>query len=219
MPTISAENYLKAIYHLQRHHPKVKTKAIAEQLNVSQPSVSSMLQSLAASGLVEHQPYKGTSLTVAGTKEALMVIRKHRLIEMFLVETLGYAWDEVHEEAEQLEHSVSDLLAQRIDEFLGSPQFDPHGDPIPTADGQIFHRDAMPLSEARASQSVRVTRVLDQQPDVLRHLTKLGLTPQAEIVIVEVLPFDGQMTLQIGADEATVSRALASRLLVTPLEA
>lgn len=216
MPTISAENYLKAIYHLQRRHTKVKTKDIADRLDVSQPSVSSMLQSLSSEGLVEHKPYKGTRLTDAGERAALMVIRKHRLIEMFLVETLGYSWDEVHDEAEQLEHSVSDDLAQRIDDFLGNPQFDPHGDPIPTADGQVFHRDSMPLAEAEPAARVRITRVLDQQPDVLRHLTKLGLTPNAEIEVVEVLPFDGQMTLRVSDSQATISRTLASRLLVTP---
>ena len=216
MPTVSAENYLKAIYHLQRMHTKVKTKDIADRLDVSQPSVSSMLQSLAADGLVEHKPYKGTRLTDRGVKTALTVIRKHRLIEMFLVETLGFSWDEVHDEAEQLEHSVSDMLAQRIDDFLGNPQFDPHGDPIPTADGQVFHRDSIPLHEADPGVRLRIARVLDQQPDVLRHLTKLGLTPNAEIEVVEVLPFDGQMTLRVDHGQATISRTLASRLLVTP---
>lgn len=216
MPTISVENYLKAIYHLQTRHGRVKTKAIATALDVSLPSVSSMLQSLAESGLVEHEPYRGATLSANGRKMALGVIRKHRLIEMFLVETLDYSWDEVHAEAEQLEHAISDQLAQRIDDFLGNPQFDPHGDPIPTADGEVFHRDAIPLNEAEPPNHFKLTRVLDQAPDVLRHLTKLGLTPETDIQVIDVLPFDGQMTLRIEENEATVSRTLASRLLVTP---
>lgn len=216
MPTTSVENYLKAIYHLQTRHGKVKTKDIAARLDVSLPSVSSMLQSLAGEGLVQHKPYKGAKLTDDGVIAALQVIRKHRLIEMFLVETLGFSWDEVHAEAELLEHAVSDKLAQRVDDFLGNPQFDPHGDPIPTADGQVFHRDAIPLNEAQPPDKFRITRVLDQQPDVLRHLTKLGLTPNAGIEVLEVLPFDGQMTLRVDDSEATISRTLASRLLVTP---
>ncbi len=216
MPTIAIENYLKAIYHLQVRHGRVKTKDIALQLDISLPSVSSMLQSLANDGLVEHQRYRGATLTADGRRAALAVIRKHRLIEMFLVETLDFAWDEVHAEAEQLEHAVSDKLALRIDEFLGHPQFDPHGDPIPTADGEVFHRASIPLNEAEPPQKFRLARVLDQAPDVLRHLTRLGLTPDTAIQVVEVLPFDGQMTLLIEDVEATVSRTLASRLLVTP---
>ena len=216
MPTISVENYLKAIYHLQNQHGKVKTKGLAERLGVSLPSVSSMVQSLAADGLVQHEPYRGTTLTESGQRAALAVIRKHRLIEMFLVDTLDFTWDEVHAEAELLEHAVSDKLAHRICEFLGNPQFDPHGDPIPTADGEVFHRDSIPLNEALPPSRFRLARVLDQAPDVLRHLTRLGLTPDTPIEVLEVLPFDGQMTVLINESEATVSRALASRLLVTP---
>ncbi len=218
MPTISAENYLKAIYHLQRRTETVKTKEIADHLDVSQPSVSSMLQTLAGNGLVEHTPYRGTKLTDRGVKAALNVIRKHRLIEMFLVETLEFSWDEVHDEAEQLEHSVSDRLAQRIDDFLGNPQFDPHGDPIPTADGQVFHRASSPLNEVEPTQRVRLARVLDQQPDVLRHLRQLGLVPDAVLTVMDILSFDGQMTISVDGREATVSRKLSSRLLVVPAE-
>lgn len=218
MPTTTVENYLKAIYHLQEDGAKVKTTAVAERLGVSRPSVSSMLQSLSAEGLVDHEPYRGARLTDQGLIAALSVIRKHRLIEIFLVELLEYDWDEVHAEAEQLEHSVSDKLAQRIDDFLGNPQFDPHGDPIPTADGQIFKRNAIPLNQTVPDQRVRIVRVLDQQPDVLRHLTREGLTPDTEIEVVEVLPFDGQMTVTVGDAMSTISRTLASRLLVTPAE-
>lgn len=218
MPTISVENYLKAIYHLQENGGKVKTTAVADRLNVSRPSVSNMLQSLSSEGLVDYEPYRGARLTEQGVAAALSVIRKHRLIEIFLVETLDYEWDEVHAEAEQLEHAVSDKLAQRIDDFLGNPQFDPHGDPIPTADGEIFKRNSIPLNQAIPGQRVRIARVLDQQPDVLRHLTQQQLVPSTEIEVLEVLPFDGQMTVRVADEDVTISRTLASRLLVTPAD-
>lgn len=218
MPTISVENYLKAMYHLQHRHGRVKTKQLADQLCVSLPSVTSMLQSMGSDALVEYQPYKGALLTTRGEKVALKVIRKHRLIEMFLVETLEFTWDEVHAEAELLEHAVSDKLAQRIDDFLGNPQFDPHGDPIPTADGEVVHRAVIPLHEAVPGMEVQIARVLDQQPDLLRHLTRIALVPGATLSVVEVLPFDGQMTVKVGEESATISRSLASRLLVTEAE-
>lgn len=216
-PSTSVEDYVKVIYDLQeRGSGPVTISRVAERLAVSNSSVSGMLRKLGELGLVDHQRYGDVRLTPTGDKVALAVLRRHRLIELYLVEELGYSWDEVHDEAEQLEHSVSDELAQRIDDFLGNPQFDPHGDPIPTADGQVFHRESTPLSEVEPPAKVRVVRVLDQQPDVLRHLTRLGLTPNAELEIVEVLSFDGQMTVRIGEKEATVSRTLASRLLVAP---
>lgn len=220
MPTISVENYLKAIFHLQSEVPdeRVKTKEIAEHLEISLPSVTSMLKSLSDEGLVEYVPYKGAHLTGQGRKMALKVIRNHRLIEVFLVRTLGYSWDEVHAEAELLEHAISDKLAERIDRFLAHPRFDPHGDPIPTADGQIFRHDAIALSDAEVGMRVRIERVLDQQPEVLRYLEKIGLTPSATLEVAEVLPFDGQMLLTIEGLKASVSASLASRLLVTRLE-
>lgn len=220
MPTISVENYLKAIYqHQQRGGERVKTKEVADHLEISLPSVTSMLKSLAREGLVDYQRYHGVTLTEAGRLLALSVIRKHRLIELFLVDTLDYTWDEVHNEAERLEHAISDELAQRIERYLGSPRFDPHGDPIPTADGQIFPHEAIPLDQADVGVKLRVKRVLDQDPEVLRYLERVGLTPQTDCTIQEVLPFDGQMFLVLDGDRhVSLSNALATRLLVTPLE-
>lgn len=216
MPTTSVENYLKAMYHLESSGDRVKTKALAEALDVSHASVSNMLQSLAGEDLVEYQRYKGALLTESGRATALNVIRKHRLIEMFLVETLGYTWDEVHHEAETLEHSVSDQLAQRIDDFLGNPQFDPHGDPIPTADGQIHHLEAHPLAETQPGRTVLFTRVLDQNPQLLRYLSGLGLSPGTRLEVVGVEDYDGLMTVEIeGAAATTLSRTVSTRLLVT----
>lgn len=217
MPSISVENYLKVIYGLETRFGRAKNKLIADDLMVSLPSVTSKLRALAADGLVDYEAYKGAKLTDAGRFIALKVIRKHRLIEMFLVETLGFGWDEVHLEAEALEHAVSDTVAARIEAFLGHPKTDPHGDPIPSADGQITMEEAQPLNEFQANARVRVTRVLDQSPDVLRHLTQVGLTLSTAIEVTDVLPFDGQMTLKIGNSHIQVSRMLASRLLVTEI--
>lgn len=215
MPSVSVENYLKAIYHLELRSDRVKTKELADALEVSLPSITSMLKTMAADGLVEYQPYKGARLTNEGLEQALKVIRKHRLVEMFLVETLGFTWDEVHAEAEQLEHAVSDLLAERISVYLGDPRFDPHGDPIPTAQGVVHKMESMPLSTAMPGFQGEVVRVLDQNPEVLRHLTKVGLTPSSDFRVLSVQEFDGQMQLEIADSIRDISAVLASRLMVT----
>lgn len=221
MPTISVENYLKAIYHLsqQAEDKRVKTKALADHLSLSLPSVTSMLKSLGDEGLVEYTRYKGASLTGRGRKEALNVIRKHRLVEVFLVTTLDYTWDEVHAEAERLEHAISDELAARMDHFLSYPRFDPHGDPIPDAHGQLPEREIIPLDQAPALVELRIDRVTDQDPELLRYLKRLGLVPMAKCTILEVVSYDGQVSLEVAAQEVTISHAVASRLLVKPLEA
>jgi len=221
MPTISVENYLKAIYHLESHgEVPVKTKSLAERLGISAPSVTSMLKSLARDGLVDYLPYKGASLSREGTRAALKVIRKHRLVEVFLVQTLGLSWDEVHEEAELLEHAVSETLVARIDDFLGHPRFDPHGDPIPTDDGQIHRLETIRLDEAEVNESYRLERVLDQGSAVLKYLDKIGLTINRSFTVVEILSFDGQLFLDIHDSDplrAAISHSLAARLLVTKL--
>lgn len=219
MPSTSAENYLKTIYIRQQEEGRrVKTKEIAEDLEVSLPSVSGMLKSLAGDELVEYEPYRGVRLTEKGQKLALRVIRNHRLIEVFLVQTLGYSWDEVHSEAERLEHAVSDKLVERIDAFLSHPRFDPHGDPIPTAEGVLQHREMMNLCDAEEGTTLRVERVLDQTPEVLRYLDRIGLRPGATLVVDEVLSFDGQMFLRVDAEEISISERLAGKMLVTELE-
>ncbi len=216
MPTISTENYLKAIYSRQEEKKgRVKTKEIAEDLDISRPSVSGMLKSLSDDGLVEYEPYQGVRLTQKGRDEALRVIRNHRLIEVFLVKTLGYSWDEVHEEAERLEHAVSDKLVERIDAFLNHPRFDPHGDPIPTAEGELEARDMINLAEADEGMSLRVERVLDQTPEVLRYLDRIGLRPGSTLEVREILSFDGQMFLRTGGEEVSISARLAGKMLVT----
>ena len=219
MPTITVENYLKAIYSRQGETGRrEKTKEIADDLEVSLPSVSGMIKSLSEEGLVEYEPYKGVRLTEQGRKTALHVIRNHRLIEVFLMRTLGYSWDEVHPEAERLEHAVSDRLVERIDAFLDYPRVDPHGDPIPTAEGELHRREVVNLCETDEGMQVRIERVLDQTPEVLRYLERIGLKPGAVVRITEILSFDGQMFLDVDGEKVTVSESLAGKMLVTLIE-
>ncbi len=216
MHSISNENYLKALFHLERKAERVTTTAIAETLEVTLPSATKMMKTLAAAGLVQHVPYRGSSLTEEGNRAALRVIRKHRLIEVFLVEVLGYRWDEVHDEAERLEHAVSDPLADRIDAFLGFPTADPHGDPIPSASGELLRHEALSLLDLEPGRPATVRRVLDQDTEVLQYLAQIGLRPSATVAVLEAHPFEGPLRIQIGSDEAILGRQLARRVLVVP---
>ncbi len=182
MASLTVENYAKTIYQLtaaQEGRP-ASTGQIATALGVSPGTVTSMLKTLDAARLATHRPYEGVALTRAGRMLALRVIRRHRLIELFLMRTLDMTWDEVHDEAEHLEHAVSDLLVERIDAYLGRPEVDPHGDPIPPADAHSLAdgEDVAPrsLAECEAGAAFRLTRVLDQSPEFLRYLTECGLT-------------------------------------------
>ncbi|MEO1170968.1 MAG: metal-dependent transcriptional regulator [Myxococcota bacterium] len=211
---VSLENYVKAIYHLGRDGERVKTKALAAHLNVSLPSVTGMLRSLADDGLVDYTPYKGVRLTERGQTIAVRVIRHHRLVETFLVEVLGYSWDEVHDEAEVLEHAVSQKLAAAIERHLGYPTVDPHGDPIPPAEGEFEPAVGDALLDVPAGESTTVSRIHDQSPKFLRYLETLGLTPGARVEVLERMPFDGPVRLRCGDQEATLSRAQLSRIEV-----
>lgn len=215
MPTISVENYLKSIYHLQQQGPDlVGTKAIAERLLISLASVTRMVKSMAERGLVSYQPYRGVRLTDAGEREALRTIRNHRLVELFLIETLGFTWDEVHPEAEALEHAISDRLADRLDAFLGYPKADPHGDPIPRSDGSIHRPSYAALSQLESGCYAVVRRVLDQRPDVLRYLAEHRVTPGARIRIVRREPFEGPVTVETSEGELPIAYQLAGRIQV-----
>lgn len=217
MPTISVENYLKAIYHLEAEtSDRVKTKDLADALGLTLPSATNMLKSLAQDDLVDYQAYRGARLTARGRRQALRVIRNHRLIESFLVQVLGYGWDEVHEEAELLEHAISDRLADRIDAYLAHPGFDPHGDPIPTAEGEVHRRATGTLLEVTPGEPAQVSRVLDQSPEVLRHLQELGVVPGSRVVVESLEPFDGPCMVQLPSGSLRpLSRRLASRILVS----
>lgn len=193
----TVEDYLKAIYSLgERTADPVTTSGLSERLGLSASSVSGMLRKLAAQGLIDHRPYGGITLTDSGLTGALRVVRRHRLVEMFLVAQLGYGWDEVHDEAEVLEHAMSDQLVERIDVALGRPRFDPHGDPIPTGGGELPTVDARRLPALVAGEGGTLVRVDDHDPEVLRHLTQAGITLGQRIELLHQLPFDGPYVLR-----------------------
>lgn len=213
----AVEDYLKAIYRLEQQG-KVTTKALALALDVAAPSVTAMIKRLHAMRLVRYTRYRGVALTAAGKRMALEVIRHHRLLELYLVETLGLPWDQVHEEAERLEHVISEELEERIAEHLGHPVTDPHGDPIPTKEGQVEQPDYLPLSELSPGAAAVVKRVVDQDPAKLRYLGTLGLFPEARVILLEKAPFDGPMSLKVGENRCALGGELAREIYVLPVE-
>jgi DtxR family transcriptional regulator, Mn-dependent transcriptional regulator len=214
--SLTIENYVKAIYQLAggADGRAAATGKLAEALEVSPGTVTSMLKTLSESGLAEYVPYEGARLTDAGRTLALRVLRRHRLIELFLVRTLNLTWDEVHEEAENMEHAVSDLLIDRIDEYLGYPATDPHGDPIPKADGTVARSTGRRLSQLAVSEAFQVSRVLDQSPDFLRYLTETGLRLGAAGKVVANRAESGTITVEVDRRETTLAHTVADRLLV-----
>jgi DtxR family Mn-dependent transcriptional regulator len=215
--THAMEDYLKAIYNLQSENEKVTTQAIAERLNIQSPSVTNMVKRLADLKLLEHTPYRGVALTPGGMRSALEVIRHHRLLELYLAESLGYSWDEVHEEAERLEHSMSEELEARIDRALGYPTTDPHGDPIPSFEGDIQPQTQLLLAELDAGEDARVERVNDRDPGMLRYLGSLGLYPNAAVTVLERFPFGGPLRVRVLEQEHIIGRELAEAVFVRRL--
>ncbi|MGD9646546.1 MAG: metal-dependent transcriptional regulator [Pirellulales bacterium] len=217
MPSLTVENYVKAIYQIgiTQSGQSAATGQLAAALGVSPGSVTSMLKTLSESGLATYTPYEGVSLTVAGAALALRVIRRHRLIELFLAKTLDLNWDEVHEEAEHMEHAVSDLLVDRIDAFLGHPHVDPHGDPIPRADGTLESPEVRPLAACKPGDGFRLARVVDQSPQFLRFLTETGLSLGSEGWVTANRPEAGTVTIELSEGEATLAREAAEKLLVS----
>jgi len=211
--TRSVEDYLKAIYTLSPEGRPASTSDIAHRLELSAPSVSGMVKRLSEQGLLEHVPYKGVQLTEEGRRAALRMIRRHRILETYLVARLGFGWDTVHEEAERLEHAVSDTLVERMAEALGNPGADPHGEPIPTADGLIEEISATPLSDVPPGETVEVRRVTAGDPDRLRYLASVGLTPGAVITVLEHQPFMGPTTFRIDDRIRVLGHELALGLL------
>lgn len=215
MPSLTIENYVKAIFQLchASGENSAATGQIAVALGVSPGTVTSMLKTLADSELASYTPYEGVSLTPAGRGLALRVLRRHRLIEQFLSTTLEMPWDEVHEEAEHMEHAVSDRLVDRIDKFLNYPASDPHGDPIPKADGTLVTKPDKPLASCNVGESFRVTRVRDQSPEFLRSLTDLGLEIGVRGQVVSA-DEKGDVKVQLGKETAELARAAAEQVLV-----
>jgi DtxR family Mn-dependent transcriptional regulator len=214
--TEAVEDYAKAIYALQRRgEGPVGTSALAERLGVSPGTVTAMVKRLAELGLAVHEPYRGVTLTRSGERVALEVIRHHRLIESFLAETLGMPWDRVHNEAEVLEHYISEELEERIAAALGDPSHDPHGDPIP--DRRLALADepgAMPLSELEAGESATFARVSDSDPEMLRYLADREIRPGTKVTVREREPFGGALMIAVGGAAHAIGAALADRMLV-----
>ncbi len=210
----AVEDYLKAIYKLQGEGA-VSTTDIARALDVSSASVTNMVKRLAEMKMVAYQSYKGVRLTEAGEKIALEIIRHHRLLETYLKEVLGYSWDQMHEEAERLEHHISEEFERKIDELLGYPTHDPHGHPIPTRDGQITETATAPLALAEPGRTLVIHHISDADPALLDYLETLGLLPQTPVVVLQKAPFNGPLTLRIGQHEHVVGHEVASNVFVT----
>jgi DtxR family transcriptional regulator, Mn-dependent transcriptional regulator len=216
--TPAVEDYLKALYVLQARGELVSTSALCEQLGGLKPgSVSGMLRQLEERGLVLHQRYHGARLTDAGQRAALDLIRNHRLLETFLVATLGYSWDEVHAEAEALEHHISPKLAARIAAYLGEPSVDPHGDPIPRCDGSLPEVSILRLTDLPLATAAKIARVGAQGDAQLRYLAGLGVVLGAPVEVVARAPFDGPLTLQVAAATHVIDAGLAAQLFVSLL--
>jgi DtxR family Mn-dependent transcriptional regulator len=208
--TAPVEDYLKAIYELERTGGSAATTEIAQRLAIAPASVSGMIRRLADQGLLEHERYRGVRLTDNGRRVALRMIRRHRIIEAYLTQMLGYAWDRVHDEAERLEHAASDELVDRMASALGEPEVDPHGDQIPTREGLIDERVHRTLEQLPPGERGRVVSVSDRDGARLRYLGELGLTPGEEVEVVDRAPFDGPIAIRVAGELRQIGRALAS---------
>lgn len=218
--THAMEDYLKAIYELSLDHPQVSTSVLAERVGVRPASVSGMIRSLAELHLVEHTRYYGVTLTPTGLRIALEVLRHHRLIELYLVEELGFGWDEVHDEADRLEHVISEKFEARIAAMLGHPTADPHGAPIPTLDGIIPHQPTACLADMECHTAWQITRVRgDEFPAQLQYLESLGLVPGNHVKVLTVAPFDGPMMVEVNQQTHPLDRRLARLIYVAKEDA
>jgi DtxR family Mn-dependent transcriptional regulator len=212
MKNQSTEDYLKGIYKLSAERGGVTTSALARHLGIGDGSVTGMLKKLAAKRLIHRVPYQGVSLTPAGRKTALTMMRRHRLWEIFLVRHLGYGWDEVHDEAERLEHATSDEMERRLDDMLGNPVTDPHGEPVPTADGKLAPLKGKPLRDFSPGDRVTVIRVSDDSSAILQHTAKLGVSLGTKLAVREKRAFDGSMVVVVGRREGHLSREVAAAI-------
>jgi DtxR family Mn-dependent transcriptional regulator len=216
LASLTVENYLKTIHQIcsAQDGAPAATGQLAAALAVSPGTVTSMLKTLSDGGLAKYTPYEGALLTPAGNSLALRILRRHRLIELFLTKTLELTWDEVHEEAENMEHAVSDLLVDRIDAFLGYPRVDPHGDPIPRADGSLEDAVRQTLAECAVGKRFRFARVIDQSPEFLRYLSESGLALGAVGEVQANRVEAGIVTINVAGQQTTLGRAAAEKILV-----
>lgn len=215
----SIEDYLKVIYKLELESGSAQTSAIADALAIAPPSVSGMVKRLADADLVTHVPYRGVELTEAGRRQALRMLRRHRILESYLIGHLGYDWDDVDREAERLEHAVSDDLVERMAVKLGNPTHDPHGAPIPSAAGTIDPTRYLPMTEIEVGLAGRFRMIGDADPERLRFIASLGLRPGAEFRVLDRQPFNGPVTIELDGDrKEVIGFALASSLQCEQLE-
>src|SRR5690348_7614025 len=212
--TVAVQDYAKAIYTLESRHGAASTNELATLLEVRPASVSGMLRKLSDLGLVEHERYRGVRLTECGRRVALEVIRHHRLVELFLVESLGMTWDEVHDEAEVLEHALSEELEELIATKLGDPTVDPHGDPIPSRELKLAETPAQALTELEPGETATFVRISDTDPEMLRFLGDRGIAPGAQLELVERHPFDGPLFVRVGKDVHVLGATLARAMRV-----
>ena len=210
--TVAAQDYLKAIYALEAARERVTTSALAARMGVSAPSATAMTKRLAELGLVERAAYKGVALTDEGRRSALEVLRHHRLLERYLADRLGLSLDEVHAEADRLEHALSEELEAKIDEELGFPTHDPHGDPIPDRELRLVAGGERTLAELEPGERGSVSRVPDRDPGLLRYLAELGLVPGSDVEVVSRAPFAGPVTVRTTTGSHAISRELADRI-------
>lgn len=217
----SVEDYLKAIYGLCESGDAASTSSIAEVLDIQPASVTGMVKRLAEAGLLEHVPYRGVRLTRQGAREALRVLRRHRILETYLCERLGFSWDDVHDEAERLEHAASDALIEKMAAALEFPQHDPHGAPIPTRSGDIESTDPATLADARPGDRLRIRAVRDEHSAALRSMAAEGLVPGARVLVVEGQQLQGAVEITLGSEEGeprAVQDQLARQIYVVPDE-
>ena len=213
------ENYLKAIYHLSKQGEKVSTNALADNMSTTPASVNDMLKRLSQKDLIRHIKYKGASISSSGKQAALKVIRKHRLWEVFLVETLGFKWDEVHEIAEQLEHIKSPLLVARLDEFLDHPTIDPHGDPIPDENGDYNVGPNLQMSELKVGDTGVLTKVGNDDPKLLQYLDKINIRLGSKILVKDIVEFDNSFEIETdGSRGLFLSNQIAALLYISKID-
>jgi DtxR family Mn-dependent transcriptional regulator len=214
MASTAVQDYLQTIFRLQTIESPVSTTMLARELRVKPASASGMMRKLHADGLVEHVPYRGVVLTESGEREALRMLRRHRLWERFLTDVLGMSWDEVHEEAHRLEHATSERVADRIAEVMNNPATDPHGQPIPARNGTLPPRSHLALTDAERGQTVRIVEVPDTGPETLQLLSRLDLIPGTEVVVLDEAGPDSLLHIRVGELDRTLERELARQVLV-----
>ncbi|MDQ7028139.1 MAG: metal-dependent transcriptional regulator [Anaerolineae bacterium] len=210
----SVDDFVKAVYMLQQEHERASTNALKDALDISAPSVTDMAKRLVEIGLVDYVKYQGVKLTEKGEAMALNLVRRHRLIELYLVRELGYALHEVHEEADNLEHAVSDRFILAIDAKLGHPKFDPHGDPIPHSDGTITRRNLRPLSQLPLATLARVSRLISTDTQMLQHTIDRGFALNTEVEVTARDPFEGPLTITVGSQQTVIGFNVAESILV-----